>query len=229
MPENLLTPSYGLTNGKLELANATAAQVMFGRTFYAGNKELKTGTLSLTGNASTGDVKSGKTFYSNSFTRQSGTLSLSGNATTSDVASGKTFYSNSFTRQTGTLSKGEKFIAFYIDGVQSMDQSYSNRNFIPDTSIIQAVGSDITDMRKGTNVLQFKKAGSYKFYAYATASNDNQPSYVKVGNTELCRATTNHQLTQTYTGTLSVSTNTYVYFMLGGYTGLCAIVITQSQ
>lgn len=200
MPENLLTPSYGLTNSKLELANATAAQVMSGKTFYAGNKELKTGTLSLTGNA-----------------------------TTSDVASGKTFYSNSFTRQTGTLSKGEKFIAFYIDGVQSMNKSYSNRNFIPDTSIIQAVGYDITDMRKGTNVLRFLKAGSYKFYAYATASNDNQPSYVKVGNTELCRATTINQLTQTYRGTLSVSVNTYVYFMLGGYTGLCAIVITQGQ
>lgn len=200
MPENLLTPSYGLTNSKLELANATAAQVMSGRTFYAGNKELKTGTLSLTGNASTGDV-----------------------------ASGKTFYSNSFIKQTGTLSKGEKFIAFYIDGVQSMNQSYSNRNFIPDTSIIKAVGSDITGMREGTNVLQFLKAGSYKFYAYATASNDNQPSYVKVGNTELCRATTINQLTQTYTGTLSVSVNTYVYFKLGGYTGLCAIVVTQSQ
>lgn len=110
MPENLLTPSYGLTNGKLELANATAAQVMSGRTFYAGNKELKTGTLSLTGNASTGDVKSGKTFYSNSFTRQSGTLSLSGNATTSDVASGKTFYSNSFTRQTGIFTGGNMYL-----------------------------------------------------------------------------------------------------------------------
>lgn len=192
--------SYGLSNVRLEEATAQTSHVMNGKTFYAGDKTLKTGTLTLTGNA-----------------------------TVNDVLTGKTFYSDTFTKLTGTLSKGEKFIAFYIDGVQSMNQSYANRNFIPDTSIIRAVGGDITDMRKGTNVLQFLKAGSYKFYAYATASNDNQPSYIKVGNTELCRATTINQLTQTYTGTLSVSVNTYVYFMLGGYTGLCAIVVTQSQ
>ena len=74
MPENLLAPSTGLTNSKLESANAQPGEVMAGRTFYAGNGELKTGTLSLTGNATTLDVRNGKTFYSNSWTKQTGTM-----------------------------------------------------------------------------------------------------------------------------------------------------------
>ena len=41
----LMTASSGLTNSKLALANATADQVSNGRTFYAGDKALKTGSL----------------------------------------------------------------------------------------------------------------------------------------------------------------------------------------
>ena len=39
-------PAGGLTNSKLALATATEADVLNGRTFYAGNKELKTGAYS---------------------------------------------------------------------------------------------------------------------------------------------------------------------------------------
>lgn len=35
----------GLSNGKLELASATEAEVLSGETFYAQDKELKTGTM----------------------------------------------------------------------------------------------------------------------------------------------------------------------------------------
>lgn len=45
MSENLLQPSYGLSNSKLELANATIEDVMSGKTFYAGDKTLKTGSF----------------------------------------------------------------------------------------------------------------------------------------------------------------------------------------
>ena len=38
-------PGGGLSNSRLALANATAADVAEGKTFYAGNKTLKTGTL----------------------------------------------------------------------------------------------------------------------------------------------------------------------------------------
>lgn len=44
----------GLTNGNLALATATAAQVLSGYTFYAGDKELKTGVLVPTPKVKTG-------------------------------------------------------------------------------------------------------------------------------------------------------------------------------
>ena len=74
MPEDLLTLSTGLSNAKLESANAVAGDVKSGKTFYAGDKTLKTGTLTLSGNAAVGNVLSGKTFYSNSWTKQTGTM-----------------------------------------------------------------------------------------------------------------------------------------------------------
>lgn len=45
----------GLTNGNLALATATAAQVLSGYTFYAGDKELKTGVLVPTPKVATGE------------------------------------------------------------------------------------------------------------------------------------------------------------------------------
>lgn len=43
MSENLIIQSNGLSNSKLELATATEEDVLTGKTFYAGNKELKIG------------------------------------------------------------------------------------------------------------------------------------------------------------------------------------------
>ena len=122
MPTNLLQESTGLTTPKLELASATVGDVKSGRTFYAGDKTLKTGTLSLSGDAATSDVKSGKTFYSNSFTKQSGSLSLTGNATAANVQLGKTFYSDSFTKLTGT-SKFAYNKMIFISGLSHYDLS----------------------------------------------------------------------------------------------------------
>ena len=45
MPTNLLAPSTGLSNSKLESANAQASHVLAGETFYARDKNLKTGTM----------------------------------------------------------------------------------------------------------------------------------------------------------------------------------------
>lgn len=72
MPVNVLMPSYGLSNSKLEEATAQTSHVMNGKTFYAGDRSLKTGTLTLTGNATVNDVLMGKTFYSDSFTKITG-------------------------------------------------------------------------------------------------------------------------------------------------------------
>ena len=44
MPDNLLIESTGLTSSDLSLATAIPADVAEGKTFYAGSKEIKTGT-----------------------------------------------------------------------------------------------------------------------------------------------------------------------------------------
>lgn len=45
MSENLMSPGGGLTKNKLALATATEEDVVSPNTFYAGDKELKTGSL----------------------------------------------------------------------------------------------------------------------------------------------------------------------------------------
>ena len=56
----------GLSSGKLAQATAAESDVLSGKKFYAGNKNLKTGTLALSGSAGTGDVLRGATFYKES-------------------------------------------------------------------------------------------------------------------------------------------------------------------
>ena len=96
----------GLNDDALRLADATAEDVLADKKFYAGNEELKTGTLALSGTATAGDVLSGATFYNtDAKAKETGTLSLSGNAGTGDVLNGKTFYNtNAKSKLTGTLS-----------------------------------------------------------------------------------------------------------------------------
>lgn len=66
MAENLLQPSYGLNNSKLSKATAGTGDVLSGKTFYAGDKTLKTGTFNLgNANATPDKVLDGASFYSN--------------------------------------------------------------------------------------------------------------------------------------------------------------------
>ena len=95
----------GLNNTKLKLADADTTDVLKGKKFYSSDKELKTGTLELTGNANADDVLKGATFYKdNAKSKVTGTLELTGNAGAGDVLSGKTFYNtDAKTRITGTM------------------------------------------------------------------------------------------------------------------------------
>ncbi len=45
MPENLMDPITGLSDSKLSQATASASDVLSGKTFYAGDKEIKTGSM----------------------------------------------------------------------------------------------------------------------------------------------------------------------------------------
>lgn len=112
MPTAFLSPSIGLTNSDLENTTASASDVLRGKTFYAGNSTLKTGTIPV---RTTGESKSinfwtnesGEKFiqantitegyYTSSgkeYTPQINIpASLFGNAARTDVLSGKTFTS----------------------------------------------------------------------------------------------------------------------------------------
>lgn len=61
----MMAPGGGLSGGKLALATAETDDVLAGKTYYAGDKIVKTGTLALSGNAGAGQVLSGYTFYNN--------------------------------------------------------------------------------------------------------------------------------------------------------------------
>ena len=50
MAKSLMGPATGLTNSKLALADASEGQVLSGKKFYAGDKTLKTGTMTNRGN-----------------------------------------------------------------------------------------------------------------------------------------------------------------------------------
>lgn len=58
MPEKLLEPITGLSESRLKAATAAASNVLEGKTFYAGDKSLKAGSMSYNG-AWTGSVAPG--------------------------------------------------------------------------------------------------------------------------------------------------------------------------
>ena len=62
----LMPPANGLSTSKLKQANADSSDVISGKTFYAGDKNLKTGSFNLgAANANPWEVLQGKSFYSN--------------------------------------------------------------------------------------------------------------------------------------------------------------------
>lgn len=65
----------GLSSGKLAQATATPADVLSGKTFFAGGKDIKTGTFNLAAaNATVAQVAKGYTFYAGDSTLKTGTL-----------------------------------------------------------------------------------------------------------------------------------------------------------
>lgn len=75
MSTDLLQPGGGLTKSKLALADATAGDVLSGKKFYAGDKEIKTGTFDLSAaDAGLNDVLSGKKFYAGDKELKTGTF-----------------------------------------------------------------------------------------------------------------------------------------------------------
>lgn len=84
----------GLSSGKLAQATAAESDVLSGKKFYAGNKNLKTGTLALSGNANAAQVLSGYTFYKDSAkSKQTGSMANRGSISTTLNPGGSKSYS----------------------------------------------------------------------------------------------------------------------------------------
>lgn len=96
MPTNLMSISTGLSNSKLELTTAITSDVLSGKTFYAGDKALKTGTMINRGSW-TGSVSPG-----GSVTIPAGYHNGSGKVTASDSARNINILVNS----TGRIASG---------------------------------------------------------------------------------------------------------------------------
>lgn len=65
----------GLSNGKLAQATATPADVLSGKTFFAGGKDIETGTFNLAAaNATAAQVLNGYKFYAGDKELKTGTL-----------------------------------------------------------------------------------------------------------------------------------------------------------
>lgn len=84
----------GLSSGKLAQATAAESDVLSGKKFYAGNKNLKTGTLALSGNANAAQVLSGYTFYKdNAKSKRTGSMANRGSISTTLNPGGSKSYS----------------------------------------------------------------------------------------------------------------------------------------
>lgn len=107
----------GLTKAKLALADATEDVVFAGRTFYAGDKTIKTGTaLAEETTATAGQILNGFTAYNNNGILLTGAaLATPITATTDDVNPGVTYYDETGTLRTGTRKKTVNTVIYQSD------------------------------------------------------------------------------------------------------------------
>lgn len=165
--EDLMCPSNGLNNSKLKKASAGTSDVLSGKTFYAGDKNLKTGSFNLgAANAGTSDVLSGKTFYAGDKSLKTGTFNLgSANANPWEVLEGKTFYSNNNkSLQYGTVKNAKNASSIRLDSQNDIPLFYGiNSGFHQNTD------------------------GGYRFCIWTNMNNGRV--YVDGSNTWICVST----------------------------------------
>lgn len=228
----------GLSSGKLAQATAAESDVLSGKKFYAGNKNLKTGTLALSGSAGTGDVLRGATFYKDDpKSKLTGTLALSGNANAAQVLSGYTFYKdNAKSKQTGTMAnRGAASATIAPGGSYTIAEGYHNGGGRVTASKDYAgrciyasahVGPDTTggdgrqDLEQvlyadGTWVTsasawgcRFVKAGRVRIRGNYYKCDGNRTRYISIGSTSLLSLGVNTRGDYSFDQTVSVSNGT---------------------
>ena len=154
-----------ISSGSVDFSRATAStsDVLSGETFYAGNKTLKTGTLSLTATAGTGDVLQGKTFFSGNSTRKTGTMTNRG-AWTSSVEAG-----GSITIPAGYHNGGGKVTASASSGILEFAVSIVSGGKLRKTINSQYINNGV-----------FQKSCNVRIIAFTWASNDHQDVNVQL-------------------------------------------------
>lgn len=149
----------------------------------------------------------------------------------SDVLSGKTFYSSGNKElQTGTLIQhtGYKLIAVYLDwlGSSSFWSSGQPLMKILDTNKVTSLsGGDFREANTAANIFRVNQPGTYHIYAYASAGNDNQDSWLQLGGTMLAHAVNMNALTSIYDADLTLNGAATLNARMGGYSGCLAFMI----
>lgn len=228
----------GLSSGKLAQATAAESDVLSGKKFYAGNKNLKTGTLALSGSAGTGDVLRGATFYKDDpKSKLTGTLALSGNANAAQVLSGYTFYKdNAKSKLTGTMAnRGAASATIAPGGSYTIAEGYHNGGGRVTASKDYAgrciyasahVGPGTTggdgrqDLEQvlyadGTWVTsasawgcRFVKAGTVRIRGNYNKADPNRTRYITIGGTTLLSLGANTRGNYSFDKTVSVANGT---------------------
>lgn len=228
----------GLSSGKLAQATAAESDVLSGKKFYAGNKNLKTGTLALSGSAGTGDVLKGATFYKDDpKSKLTGTLALSGNANAAQVLSGYTFYKdNAKSKLTGSMAnRGAWTSTISPGGSVTIPAGYHNGNGRVQASKDYAgrciyasahvgPGSTGGDGRQdleqvlyadGTWVTSasawgctFVKAGTVRIRGNYYKSDPNRTRYITIGGTTLLSLGANTRRDYSFDKTVNVANGT---------------------
>ena len=157
----------GLSNAKLALADAVAANVLSGKKFYSGDKTLKTGTLSLAATATPADVVAGKTFFAGGTAKKTGTRSsgtiqkVSGSFSKLDASSTKDSY-------TITLPMSPELIIFYSN--DSSGFRYGNSFYCASHyRYLESHAGDVLRDIQGSNARQLKvqdKTITFTEYVY---------------------------------------------------------------
>lgn len=156
------------------------------------------------------DVLEGQTFYAGNNEKKTGQMQNNNNWSVTVGAGQSVTVPEGYHDGTGIITGGMtgKFLASYV--------AWTNGS-----SWIQ-----VTDSSYISSSMVFQKEANVRIYAYASASNDNQPAIVYFSGTPIVTAVTNGQLTQKTVVEKKVTAGNNITFKLGGYSG-CNMVVVE--
>lgn len=198
----------GLSSGKLAQATAAESDVLSGKKFYAGNKNLKTGTLALSGNANAAQVLSGYTFYKdNAKSKLTGTMANRGAASATIAPGGSYTIAEGYHNGGGRVTASKDYAGRCIyasahvgpgttggDGRQDLEQ------------VLYADGTWVTSASAWG--CRFVKAGRVRIRGNYYKCDGNRTRYISIGSTSLLSLGVNTRGDYSFDQTVIVSNGT---------------------